>query len=220
MMIAVCENTAAADASLPVAGTIIITAATAKPNEWQLVVNNNNNNRRRKNGTKRAVEEEQRLLFETRSKSEALFLMGIGGRNVSLIRKHTNVAIYIRDGGAVWMHPKKKGCDTQKAWCMVLSACCGGILRWFVSPTATQEWYAKYSAAAQAAIAERHGCAIELLRSRVGHTCLMLVPHSALLFDRCQCGCATPDEAAISAVRAMLPVAREELLLHTRLAYN
>ncbi len=152
-------------------------------------------------------------LFETSSKSEALFLMGIGGRNVSLIRKHTNVAIYIRDGSTVSMHAKWPNSDPQRAWCMVLSACCGGILRWFTTPAATDKWYSQRSATEQAGIAASHGCTLELLRSRIGHMCLMLVPHSALLFD----GSEKPDDAAVAAVRAMLPIARQQLLLMPRI---
>ena len=95
---------------------------------------------------------------------------------------------------------------------MVLSACCGGILRWFATPAATDKWNAQHSAAAQAAVAARHGCSLELLRSRIGHMCLMLVPHSTLLFSD-EAPDAVPTDAAVAAVRDMLPLAREELLL-------
>ena len=162
------------------------------------------------------AEEEGVLLFETSSKTEALFLMGIGGRNVSLIRKHTKVAIYIRDGGAVWMQAKWPNSDTRRAWRMVLSACCGGILRWFATPAATQKWCTEQHAAGEV-IAERYGCTLELLRSRVGHMCLMLVPSDEQLFG--SGGAAAhdaPDDAAMAHVRAMLPLAREELLQLTR----
>jgi hypothetical protein len=152
-------------------------------------------------------------LFETSNQMEALFLMGIGGRNVSLIRKHTGIAIYIRDGGGVWMMDRNRwpaNAKPQKAWGMVLSACCGGILRWFATPAATQKWYSHLSAPVLKAAAERSGCALELLRSRTGHMCLILVPHSALLFD--SPNATTPTAAGVASVRATLPVVREEMM--------
>ena len=151
-------------------------------------------------------------LFETSTQMEALFLMGIGGRNVSLIRKHTGVAIYIRDGGSVWMMAPSRwpaNAKPQKAWAMVLSACCGGILRWFATPAATQKWYSG-GAPEIKAMAERNGCALELLRSRTGHMCLMLVPNSTTLFDSPTA--TTPTAAGIAAVRAMLPSMREDMM--------
>ena len=152
-------------------------------------------------------------LFETQTQTEAVFLMGVGGRNVSLIRKYTKVGIYIREGGAIWMRFNKNNAASEplKAWRMVLSACGGGILRWFSTPKSTQRWYSDHNAATLNAVAECHGCTLELLRSNVGHMCLMLIP-SNLQFTCDYNNNYRPEEASLAQVRAMLPLARQDML--------
>jgi hypothetical protein len=107
--------------------------------------------------------------------TEAPFLVGLKGRNISLIRKASGMLIHIRDN-AVYTTKLRPASKPDLASRMVLSACCGGILRWFVTQAATQNGYPIDQVAALEAIAQTHHCELKLLRARCGHMCLMLIP--------------------------------------------
>ena len=79
-------------------------------------------------------------LFELTSAAEAPFLVGTKGRNMSLIRHHTGYAIFI-EGAAVTMAPQRAKPDAALARRMALSACSGGILRWFICPQACRIYF-------------------------------------------------------------------------------
>ena len=79
-------------------------------------------------------------LFELTSAAEAPFLVGTKGRNMSLIRHHTGYAIFI-EGAAVTMAPQRAKPDAALARRMALSACSGGILRWFICPQARRIYF-------------------------------------------------------------------------------
>lgn len=106
---------------------------------------------------------------------EAPFLVGVKGRNISLIRKFSGMAIYIRDN-AVSMVPQRFDADADLAKRMVFSACYGGILRWFETPAATKKGFPDEKVAELKKLAESFYMSIELLRSKRGHMCLMLIP--------------------------------------------
>ena len=107
--------------------------------------------------------------------TEAPFLVGLKGRNISLIRKCSGMLIHIREN-AVYTTKLRSSSNPGLASRMVLSACCGGILRWFVTQAATQNGYPPDQAATLEGLAQTHHCDIKLLRARCGHMCLMLIP--------------------------------------------
>ena len=114
--------------------------------------------------------------------AEAPFLVGMKGRNVSLIRKCTGVLITIQEN-AVYVTNQRASSNPDLAARMVMSACCGGILRWFVTQSATASGYPAERAKEMEALALEHHCAIKLLRARSGHMCLMLIPDDPLARD-------------------------------------
>jgi len=160
--------------------------------EWQTVErrgnrksnnSNNNNNKQMYNHSKEERDEtfqflEQRC-FEL-GNNEAPFLVGVKGRNISIIRKYTGVSINIRDN-VVYVTPQRQRSDVELARRMSISACCGGVLRWFVTPAATKKGFPEHCEAELRALAYKHQCALELLRSRRGHMCLMLIPDPSSL---------------------------------------
>jgi hypothetical protein len=106
---------------------------------------------------------------------EAPFLVGVKGRNISLIRKFSGMAIYIK-GEQVSMVRQRPNANPEMAWRMVLSACYGGILRWFDNPNATKRGYPDENVEYLESIAAKYNLTIDLLRSKRGHMCLMLIP--------------------------------------------
>lgn len=109
------------------------------------------------------------------SPKEAPFLVGMKGRNISLIRKCSGMIIHIR-GPTVFMSKQRPSAKPDLAARMVFSACNGGILRWFVTQAATNTGYPLEKIHIYEAIAHDHACTLKLLRARCGHMCLMLIP--------------------------------------------
>ncbi len=70
--------------------------------------------------------------------SEAPFLVGVKGRNIALIRKCSGMLISI-SGTSVVLKRQRPSSKPDLAVRMILSACHGGILRWFVTAAATHE---------------------------------------------------------------------------------
>lgn len=134
---------------------------------------------------------------------EAPFLVGVKGRNISLIRKFSGMAIYIKNN-TVSMIPQRPNASVEMAWRMVLSACFGGILRWFDTPNATKKGYPDDRIDEFEALASNHDASIDLLRSKRGHMCLMLIPQLSVK-DR-------PTDAEIDAVKIKIATARSCLL--------
>lgn len=114
-------------------------------------------------------------MFEI-ANSEISYLIGVKGRNISLIRKYTEMLITIQNN-VVHYVPMRKNTDYLLAWKMVLSACYGGILRWFETPYATKKGYPAERVTELQNLANSMNFSLDLLRSRKGHMCLMLVPN-------------------------------------------
>lgn len=107
--------------------------------------------------------------------NESPFLIGVRGRNISLIRKYTHMLITI-DNYVVHMKPIRENPNFELAWRMVFSASYGGILRWFETPQATKRGYPKERWGELETLAAGLDFSLDLLRSRRGHMCLMLIP--------------------------------------------
>jgi len=108
--------------------------------------------------------------------SEISYLIGVKGRNISLIRKYTDMLITVQNNTVHYV-PMKKNPDVLLAWKMVLSACHGGILRWFETPYATKKGYPSERVTELQNLANSMNFSLDLLRSRKGHMCLMLLPN-------------------------------------------
>ncbi len=134
---------------------------------------------------------------------EAPFLVGVKGRNISLIRKFSGMAIYVKSD-VVSMIPQRPNFSVEMAWRMVLSACFGGILRWFDTPNATKKGYPDDRVDELETLAAKYDASIDLLRSKRGHMCLMLIPQLSVK-DR-------PTDAEIDAVKLKISAARQSLL--------
>ena len=113
--------------------------------------------------------------FMTISAKEGPFLVGMKGRNISLIRKCSGMILSIK-GDTVSMSRQRPSSRPEMAARMVLSACCGGILRWFVTQAATTTGYPFDKIYTFEMLAQKHNCTLKLLRARCGHMCLMLIP--------------------------------------------
>jgi hypothetical protein len=139
---------------------------------------------------------EEVLLVMPITPKEAPFLVGVKGRNISLIRKCSGMLITVKDN-MVYMKRQRTSCKPELATRMVLSACCGGILRWFVTQASTSEGYPFDKIHSFELLAQGHHCTLRLLRARCGHMCLMLIPDMS------------PDEASM---RTHLAEGRKALL--------
>jgi len=150
-------------------------------------------------------------MFNTSTSTEAPFLVGIKGRNISLIYKYTGMSVVVK-GEAVFMKRARPAkINIELAWKMALSASCGGILRWFLVPNATKEGYPPDREAEFQAVAARFDCDLELLRSRRGHMCLMLLPR--LEFEpQAACEVAKPVAQSVQRSRETIRACREEML--------
>jgi hypothetical protein len=107
---------------------------------------------------------------------QAPFLVGVKGRNIALIRKCTGMLITIRGDTVHMSKQRSAGYKPDLAVRMILSACAGGILRWFVTQKATAEGYPFEKIYTYELVAQKHACELRLLRARCGHMCLMLLP--------------------------------------------
>jgi hypothetical protein len=138
----------------------------------------NNKLQRTASSTENKKEKGGEIPIFTLMNGEAPFLVGVKGRNISLIRKFSGMAIYIRDD-KVSMVPQRFNANTDLAQRMVLSACYGGILRWFDTPAATKRGYPEERISEMEKLAGTFDMCIDLLRSKRGHMCLMLIPQPA-----------------------------------------
>lgn len=106
------------------------------------------------------------------------FLIGIKGRNVSLIGKHTGTFIKI-SGERVDIVKRENAqrYDPGLAERLVLGICEGGILKWFSNPHATATQYPENIRTVFDDFAlKTFDCRLHLLRARTGHMALVLVP--------------------------------------------
>jgi len=124
-------------------------------------------------------DEQAKIPMFALSNNETPFLIGVRGRNISLIRKYTHMLITI-ENYVVYMSPIRPNHDIQLAWRMVFSASFGGILRWFETPQATKRGYPKERTEEFEKLAQDMNFSLDLLRSRRGHMCLMLIPQIQL----------------------------------------
>ena len=122
-------------------------------------------------------EEPQRIpFFDLSSPSEGGFIVGAGGRNTALVHKTTGVSIFVEPAGGVFGLPRNNAdADLALARRMALSMASGGVLRWFVTPLATERGYPADKQPALRALANAYGCELQLLQSKRGHKCLLLV---------------------------------------------
>ena len=135
-------------------------------------------------------EEPPRLLFRLHWPTEAAFLIGAKGRNVALIRKHTGFSVRIQ-GMDVWLTTTTTaGGDAADrderrllACRMALSACTGGVLRWFVTPQSTRDGFSDAARPLLERTAAAYRCDVRALRSHKGHVCVLLLPQLASLLD-------------------------------------
>lgn len=148
-------------------------------------------------------EDAQEVHLFTLINGQAPFLVGVKGRNISLIRKFSGMAIYIKND-VVSMIPQRSNANPGLAWRMVLSACYGGILRWFDTPNATKKGYPADKVDYCEKLAAAREMTIDLLRSKRGHMCLMLVPQVAF-GER-------PTDQQIADIKDGMQAARQELL--------
>ena len=141
------------------------------------------------------------------TKQEAPFLIGVKGRNISLIRKYSGLNIKVDDYMVRMSDVKSKNPNPELAWRMVVSACYGGILRWFETPYATKKGYPKERVEELQQCASKFGCGLELLRSRRGHMCLMLIPNIRIesMKDR-------PSDSDLTKVQQNVRNGRESIL--------
>lgn len=140
-------------------------------------------------------------------KTDAPFLVGVRGRNISIIRKFTGMLISISDDVVKMIPSRPHNTNPELAWRMVLSACYGGILRWFETPFATSKGYPNNKVDELQSIAASYNCTLDLLRSRRGHMCLMLIPILTMQSSEVR-----PAEEEITATKMRLQNARKELL--------
>ena len=104
-------------------------------------------------------------------------LIGVKGRNISLISRHANVLIAVEKNSQVNFVAKSQKSDLDLAHRMMLSMISGGVLRWFNHPSATNKYYHHGSRVElENFIAENSDCTLELLRAYNGHLCLLIVP--------------------------------------------
>ncbi len=164
---------------------------------------------------------QQLHLLTMQSASEAPFLVGAKGRNISLVRKFAGMDLEIR-GLDVFATPFCSKADPLLGRQLALSACTGGVLRWFVTPRATEEGYPDHLQAGLKALADTFHCDLEPLRSRRGHVCLMLVPRLSLLLPPLAAYCISSSgakekkeeaDAELAQFRQHVRDAREALLL-------
>ena len=133
-------------------------------------------------------EEPPRLLFRLHWPTEAAFLIGAKGRNVALIRKHTGFSVRIQ-GMDVWLTTTTAGDAADRderrllACRMALSACTGGVLRWFVTPQSTRDGFSDAARPLLERTAAAYRCDVRALRSHKGHVCVLLLPQLASLLD-------------------------------------
>jgi len=137
----------------------------------------------------------------------APFLVGVKGRNISLIRKFTGMLITIENSMVSMTPSRPRHVNPDLAWKMVMSACYGGILRWFETPYATKKGYPADKVEELQTLAMSFNCTLDLLRSRRGHLCLMLVPNLHI-----QPSDQRPSDAEIHANKLRIQNARHELM--------
>ena len=108
---------------------------------------------------------------------QAPFLVGSRGRNLALIREYTGMVIQLKKDGKVEMTKSSLHSDPHAAYCMALSSSYGGIIHWFKTRRATEKGYPREKEAELQSIASTFQCTLQLLRSRQGHMCLILIPN-------------------------------------------
>ena len=152
-------------------------------------------------------EEPQRIpFFDLSSPSEGGFIVGAGGRNTALVHKTTGVSIFVEPAGGVFGLPRNNAdADLALARRMALSMASGGVLRWFVTPLATERGFPADKQPVLRALANAYGCELQLLQSKRGHKCLLLV---FIADASSEASSSSNDEEA----RTRVQLAREALL--------
>ena len=154
-------------------------------------------------------------LFRIAHASEGAFVVGAGGRNTALVRHLTGTTLLVLGDHVYGASPAKAPAKAPTkappkavgAKTMALSMAAGGVLRWFVTPQATAHGFPPERQEALRALAATHGCALELLRARRGHMCLLLLAAAATAE-----GGEGDNNDEEDAIRARVRGAREALL--------
>ena len=118
------------------------------------------------------------------------------------------MSIFVKENAVYMTSSSRPNVDPELAWRLAFSASCGGVLRWFLVPAATKEGYPKHKIGMFKAMAADFECNIELLRSRKGHMCLMLIPK--LNFP--EFPAVVPLESEVARFRVLIQQAREVIL--------
>lgn len=121
---------------------------------------------------------EKRVPIDAKSIS---ILIGARGRNISLICKFARVYMSIEDNHMVTFTPRKNSSEhsLDLAHRMMISMIAGGVLRWFNHPAATNKYFhPSVRAELENMVAATSQCTLELLRSRNGHLCLVVLANS------------------------------------------
>jgi hypothetical protein len=104
-------------------------------------------------------------------------LIGVKGRNISLISKHASVFAAVEKNSQVAFVSKSERSDHDLAHRLMISMVSGGVLRWFNHPAATNKYY--HTTAREALeqfVSENSDCVLDILRAYNGHLCLLLIP--------------------------------------------
>jgi hypothetical protein len=127
-------------------------------------------------------------------------LIGVGGRNVSLIAKHAQAFIQCNDEGEVTLVPRAKDSDLELGKRMIHAVIAGAIVRWFMHAGSAKRVYeasgVRTEMQALAATLTLNTCALQLLRAHKGRLCLFLMPPVL----------ATTEEDVPALIRAARPV--------------
>jgi hypothetical protein len=104
--------------------------------------------------------------FALSSPNEGGFIVGAGGRNTALIFKTTGVSVLVETEGSVTGFPRRADADVPCARRMALAMAAGGVVRWFVTPLATERGFPPDNQPLLRGLANTYGCELQLLQSK------------------------------------------------------
>jgi hypothetical protein len=118
-----------------------------------------------------------RVLCTLQGDAETGFLIGTRGRNLALIAHRSRAVLWVvKQKQEVHLLLPTTTPNLLLAWRMMIAFLTGGALRWCVTPAQSKRCEPTAELKALAATVD---CDLELLPSRRGHTCLLLLPRLA-----------------------------------------